>query len=51
MKTTTLSLDDDLIQAVENQARHTGQTPDQVIEHVLREALLEKSPGKSYKLR
>jgi hypothetical protein len=51
MKTTTLSLDDDLIQAVESQARHTGQTPDQVIEHVLREALLTKSPGKPYKLR
>ena len=51
MKTTTLSLDDDLIQAVESRARRTGRTPDQVIEHVLREALLEKSPGKSYKLR
>jgi predicted kinase len=51
MKTTTLSLDDDLIQAVESQARHTRQTPDQVIERVLREALLEKSPRKPYKLR
>jgi hypothetical protein len=51
MKTTTLSLDDDLIQAVESQARHTGRTPNQVIEHVLREALLEKSPKKPYKLR
>jgi hypothetical protein len=51
MKAITLSLGDDLIQAVESQARHTGRTPDQVIEHVLREALLEKSPKKPYKLR
>ncbi len=41
MKTTTLSLEDDLVQAVETKAQQTGQTPDQVINHVLREALLE----------
>ncbi|HEX9945502.1 MAG TPA: ribbon-helix-helix protein, CopG family [Thermoanaerobaculia bacterium] len=51
MKTTTLSLDDDLIHAVESKARHTGQTPDQAIERVLREALLEKKPEKPFKLR
>jgi hypothetical protein len=51
MKTIILSLDEALIQAVENQARHTGQTPDNVIQHVLREALLTKSTGKPYKLR
>ena len=51
MKTTTLTLDDDLIQAIESEARHTGRAPGQVIEHVLREALLEKSPSKPYKLR
>ena len=50
MKTTTLSLDDDLIQAVESEAQRTGRAPDQVIKRVLREALLEKKPGKPYKL-
>src|SRR6185295_6944587 len=42
MKTMTLSLSDDLMQAVENEARKTGQTPGQVINRVLREAFLEK---------
>jgi len=42
MKTTTLSLSDDLMQAIENEARQAGQTPAAVIERVLREALLEK---------
>lgn len=51
MRTTTLALDDELVEALESQARHTGQTPDQVITHVLREALLEKKPGEPYKLR
>ena len=50
MKTTTLSLDDDLLQAVESEAQRTGRAPDQVIKHVLREALLEKKPTKPYKL-
>lgn len=50
MKTTTLSLDDDLLQAVETQAQQTGQSPDRVIERVLREALLEKNPKKPYRL-
>jgi hypothetical protein len=51
MKMTTLSLDDDLIQAIEREARRTGRAPDQVIERFLREALLEKAPAKPYKLR
>jgi len=51
MKTTTLTLDDDLIQAIESEARHTGRAPGQVIERVLREALLERAPAKPYKLR
>jgi predicted kinase len=51
MKTTTLTLADDLIQAIESEARHTGRAPDQVIERVLREALLAKAPAKPYKLR
>jgi hypothetical protein len=51
MKTTTLSLDDDLIQAIESEARRTGRAPHQVIERILREALLEKAPAEPYKLR
>ena len=41
MKTTTLTLEDDLVQAVESKAQETGQTTDQVINRALREALLE----------
>jgi ribbon-helix-helix CopG family protein len=38
----TVALSDDLMQAIEKEARQSGQTPDQVIERVLRAALLEK---------
>ena len=41
MKTTTLSLEDDLVQAVETKAQQTGQTADQVINRALREVLLK----------
>jgi plasmid stability protein len=52
METTTFfSLDDDLIQAIESEARRTGRAPHQVIERILREALLEEEPAKPYKLR
>ncbi|HEX4963337.1 MAG TPA: ribbon-helix-helix protein, CopG family [Thermoanaerobaculia bacterium] len=51
MKTTTLSLDDDLVQAVETQARRTGQSPNRVIERALREVFLEKTPPRPYRLR
>lgn len=37
----TLSLGDDLTQVIEAEARQSGQTPDQVIERVLRQAFLE----------
>jgi len=38
----TLAFSDDLTQAIEVEARQSGQTPNQVIERVLCEALLEK---------
>jgi len=50
MKTVTISLDDDLHQAIESEARKAGQTPEQVIERILREALLgqkAESPSSS----
>lgn len=51
MKTTTLSLDDDLLQAVESEVSHTGQTPGQVIARVLRDVFLERNLEKPFKLR
>jgi hypothetical protein len=51
MRTTTLTLDDDLLRAVEGRARRSGQTMDQVIERVLREVFLEQKPAKPYRLR
>jgi len=51
MKTTTISLGDDLMQAIVSEAGQAGQTPDQVIERVLREALLEGRPQKPFQFR
>jgi hypothetical protein len=51
MKTTTLSLEDDLVQAVERKARQTGQTPDQVVNRALREALLERKTWEAPEFR
>ena len=47
MKTTTLTLEDDLAQAVESKAQETGQTPDQVINRTLREVLLKPEPAET----
>lgn len=49
MKTVILFLDDDLDQAVESEARNAGQSPGQVIERVLRAALLKHE--KPFKFR
>ena len=46
-----LHLDDDLAQAVEQQARRSGKTVTEVIEGTLQQVFLKRETPRSYKLR
>jgi hypothetical protein len=51
MRTMTLHLNDDLVQAVESKAQSSGKTVPELIESTLREIFLQRKTAKPYKLR